>query len=482
MSTAVGFDLIAVSKPRVQQIENTCRPMLSQVLIMLADILVQGVMFWWLVRVYPHNGHFAASVNYLQCLPILLVLSLFYWMFNAHPRVSVCQIEEIKNVTIANTFVFLCILVALPIYHASNHSILIAFAAFVFTLPAIPIARCLVRFLGASYDWWGHPVVVLGDGEAACSVLRRLHKRPGIGMRPIAVAGLRPEQRQIAGVPVCSFSQLNGLKLSGVRHAIVAAPELSKSDFQEVLERGSDIFPHVTIIPDPNFFWKTGSQTGDFLGQTGLSVRNNLLLPGSRLAKRLIDLTFCLLIAPILLPGIALTSILIVLDSGRPIFFSQRRFGRNGKTFKIWKFRTMVRNAEQVRREYVGQNPEIEKEWSENQKLRCDPRITRIGKVLRKTSLDELPQFWNIVRGEMSLVGPRPIIHEEIPKYKQVYTLYAKTTPGLTGLWQVSGRNQTTYTERVAHDAFYVRNWSVWLDIFVLAKTIVVVITGYGAY
>ena len=142
----------------------------------------------------------------------------------------------------------------------------------------------------------------------------------------------------------------------------------------------------------------------------------------------------------------------------------------------------MVPDAEQVRQAYVAKSPELRKEWAENQKLKCDPRITRVGRVLRKTSLDELPQFWNIIRGEMSLVGPRPIVSEEVAKYKQVYPLYAKTTPGLTGLWQVSGRNQTTYTERLAFDAYYVRNWSVWMDIYLLARTLAVVVTGYGAY
>jgi lipopolysaccharide/colanic/teichoic acid biosynthesis glycosyltransferase len=126
-------------------------------------------------------------------------------------------------------------------------------------------------------------------------------------------------------------------------------------------------------------------------------------------------------------------------------------------------------------------HPERCKEWTENQKLKEDPRITRVGRVLRKTSLDELPQFWNILKGDMSIVGPRPIIHEEVMKYRDSYSLYVKTTPGLTGIWQVSGRNKTTYEERVACDAFYVRNWSVWLDVCVMAKTVLVILTGDGA-
>ena len=482
MSAAIGFKLTAVSAPRVQRIQNVCRPLLSLAMVILGDFLVLCTVLWAMLEANALYGRHLGSVNLLHFWPILPLLFLFYWMFDVHPGVSVCQVEAIKRITIANTVAFLCIFAGLFVYRAPLHTHLIALAACFAALLAIPVGRYLTRLFGARFAWWGRPVVVLGGGEAAYSVLRKLQRHPEMGMRPIAIASLSPERPQITGITTCSFSQLHKLKLSGVRHAVIVAPELSKVEFKEVLERGGDIFPHLIIIPDLDCFWKTGSQTQDFLGLSGLSVRNNLLLPGSRMAKRLIDLTFCILVAPILLPIAALISILIFLDSGGPIFFAQKRIGRNGKSFKIWKFRTMIQNAEQVMRAYLAENPELRKEWVENQKLKRDPRITRVGRVLRKTSLDEFPQFWNILRGEMSLVGPRPIVSEEVEKYKQVYPLYAKTTPGLTGLWQVSGRNQTTYAERLAHDAFYVRNWSVWLDIFVLAKTVVVVLTGYGAY
>jgi len=142
----------------------------------------------------------------------------------------------------------------------------------------------------------------------------------------------------------------------------------------------------------------------------------------------------------------------------------------------------MVRNAAKVLDLTLASDPELRKDWMANHKLRNDPRITRVGKILRRSSLDELPQLWNVIKGEMSLVGPRPIVHDEIAKYKEAYTWYAKTTPGVTGLWQVSGRSRTTYPERVAYDTFYVRNWSIWLDIYLLAKTVTVIFSGDGAY
>ncbi|MGA9068878.1 MAG: sugar transferase, partial [Terracidiphilus sp.] len=142
----------------------------------------------------------------------------------------------------------------------------------------------------------------------------------------------------------------------------------------------------------------------------------------------------------------------------------------------------MVKNSSEVLKMYLETNPDLRLEWECDQKLREDPRITHIGKFLRKSSLDELPQLWNVLRGDMSLVGPRPIVDNEISKYDEAYFLYQKVTPGLTGLWQVSGRNKTSYEERVAFDTYYVRNWSVWMDFYLLAKTVGVVLTGDGAY
>jgi lipopolysaccharide/colanic/teichoic acid biosynthesis glycosyltransferase len=142
----------------------------------------------------------------------------------------------------------------------------------------------------------------------------------------------------------------------------------------------------------------------------------------------------------------------------------------------------MVMNGDQVLLQYLAQHPELALEWERNQKLKDDPRVTRIGKFLRRTSLDELPQLWNVLKGEMSLVGPRPIIQEEVARYGDRFSLYTQVYPGLTGLWQVSGRNDTSYDERVRLDTYYVRNWSLWLDIYLLARTAGVVLAGRGAY
>ena len=142
----------------------------------------------------------------------------------------------------------------------------------------------------------------------------------------------------------------------------------------------------------------------------------------------------------------------------------------------------MVNSASEGLEQYFDARPELREEWRKFQKLRDDPRVTPLGKFLRRMSLDELPQIWNIIRGQMSFVGPRPILGEGIPRYGEGFALYKKVTPGLTGLWQVSGRNNLSYEQRVNFDLYYVRNWSIWLDLYILARTVKVVLNGEGAY
>jgi Undecaprenyl-phosphate galactose phosphotransferase WbaP len=217
-------------------------------------------------------------------------------------------------------------------------------------------------------------------------------------------------------------------------------------------------------------------------GVLGLEVQQKLLLPGPRLVKRVMDLGLVVVFALPLFFLVALLGLLIRLDSPGSLFYGHSRLGLAANRFRAWKFRSMMQDADRRLAEYLERHPELREEWEQDQKLKNDPRVTRVGRFLRKTSLDELPQLWNVLRGEMSLVGPRPIVEEEVKRYGPLFNLYTKVRPGLTGLWQVSGRNDTTYAERVAMDAYYVRNWSPWLDLYILARTVWVVLFGKGAY
>ena len=201
----------------------------------------------------------------------------------------------------------------------------------------------------------------------------------------------------------------------------------------------------------------------------------------SELTNRTLDIAFAVILGAVFSPVfVAASTVLLVTDG--PVFFSQTRIGRGGKPFKVYKFRTMVNNAPDVLQKLLDENPELRAEWERDFKLKNDPRITPIGRFLRKTSLDELPQLWNILKGDMSLVGPRPVAPAEIERYGRFAKHYYAQRPGLTGLWQVSGRNDTSYERRAVLDAYYSKNRSLMLNLSIIAKTVRVVLKGSGAY
>ena len=213
-----------------------------------------------------------------------------------------------------------------------------------------------------------------------------------------------------------------------------------------------------------------------------LRVQNNLARKSNRIMKRVFDIVATACGGIFILPFMLIIAIIIYLDSGGPIIYKQKRVGRNGKEFNFYKFRSMVKNADMILEEYLNTHEDEKKEWQKNFKLKNDPRVTKIGKIIRKTSIDELPQLWNVLIGDMSLVGPRPLLPNEVERYSSYIEDYKLVLPGLTGVWQVSGRSDTTFEERVIMDSWYIHNWSVWIDIVYLLKTVLVVVKSKGAY
>jgi Undecaprenyl-phosphate galactose phosphotransferase WbaP len=198
--------------------------------------------------------------------------------------------------------------------------------------------------------------------------------------------------------------------------------------------------------------------------------------------KRGVDVLLILLASPLLLLVIALIAAAVRIGSPGPVFFSHRRIRRHGVFFTMWKFRTMCENSAEVLENHLARDPEARAEWRKTHKLKCDPRVTRVGEFLRRTSLDELPQLWNVLSGSMSLVGPRPIVAAEVEKYGEFFSEYCMVKPGITGLWQVSGRSACSYRERVQLDCHYAHNWSLRLDLKILLKTLPAVFRQHGAY
>jgi Undecaprenyl-phosphate galactose phosphotransferase WbaP len=480
MSTASAAQPTSGYHLAASLVRNGHRPRMSAAIVFVADFLALSLILW----VFLSNSIIDryADLDRWQVLGLLLPLFLLlYWRFDLYPGVSINPVAEIRCVCLANLSALLSISVILAVRHAAMLAQLICLSVVVSASVVIPVTRAATRKIGSQFDWWGHPVVLFGGGTMARSVLRKLLSQPHLGLRPVAVIADQLTDNEIEGIPLFKSEDLNLVVSRNVKYAIVAAPELSQSAFMDVIERGAEVFPNLILIPNTDFIWRDGTQTRDLMGMLGIQVRNNLLDRSSIITKRVIDLVSGTLLMTFMLPLFAIISFLVVLDSGFPVFYFQERLGRGGRSFKLWKFRTMATDSKAILERYLQSEPHLMKEWAENHKLRSDPRVTRVGKLLRKASLDELPQLWNVIKGEMSLVGPRPIVDAEVVKYRESYALYSRITPGLTGLWQVSGRNSTTYAERVAWDTYYVRNWSMWMDIYLLARTVGAVLTGDGA-
>jgi Undecaprenyl-phosphate galactose phosphotransferase WbaP len=255
-------------------------------------------------------------------------------------------------------------------------------------------------------------------------------------------------------------------------------PGRSSDEMLRFIDRYCSSIPHLLIVPNRADI--VSPQVAQSL--LGVRVTQHLLLPFPQAIKRAMDVTLTICGGLLALPLIAAIAVAIRLTSPGPVFYRQRRIGYGGRHFLAWKFRTMVLDAEQQLKAHLASSPELRREWERDHKLRNDPRVTAIGRFLRRTSLDELPQLLNVLAGEMSLVGPRPIVDAEVHKYGDAFGLYLRVRPGLTGLWQVSGRNDTGYEQRVRLDMHYVRNWSPWLDVYLLMRTVLVVAGQRGAY
>lgn len=201
-----------------------------------------------------------------------------------------------------------------------------------------------------------------------------------------------------------------------------------------------------------------------------------------RVVKRCVDVCLVLLMVPVLIPVLLAVSVVVILSSPGPVFYSHRRIRKSGAFFSMWKFRTMAQNSSEMLEQYLAEHPEARLEWNKSHKLKRDPRITKIGLFLRRYSVDELPQLWNVLSGQMSLVGPRPIVAAEVEKYGDSFGYYCRVKPGLTGLWQVSGRSTLSYDERVALDCRYVERWSLTGDCVILLKTFSSVWNQDGAF
>jgi len=453
---------------------------------MAADMLGLMIAVYTSVMIRLVLGGQFEPVLYWNLWPLLAMVVVMYGLARLYPGVGLSPVEELRRLCLTTTLFYFALAAVIFLFReGTTYSRGIFLMAWPLSMAGVWLARISVKRLVSPYAWWGFPVLIMGAGRTGALVIRTLKRQPGLGLKPIAVLDDDPKKQGVLeSVPVVGKLAIAPFvaRDRNVSYAIVAMPGVPREKLLAILERYGHTFPHLLIIPD--LFGLSSLWVGaiDMGGILGLEIRQRLLLYGPRLTKTILDCTLTLLLGIVALPLFVLIMVAVKLDSPGPIFYGHYRLGRRGRPFTAWKFRSMVTNADVVLKQHLVRNHLLREEWERERKLKSDPRITRVGRFLRRTSLDELPQLWNVLRGQMSLVGPRPIVDEEIPYYADKYELYKRVHPGITGLWQVSGRNDVTYAERVNLDAYYVRNWSVWLDIYILLRTIWVVMIGDGAY
>ena len=350
---------------------------------------------------------------------------------------------------------------------------------------------CLFRYLILKFikrrKYFYEQILLIGAGKTSECLLRFWNDDIGYRYEVVGilddhpVSKILPSEYKILG----GFNEAKKIaRRIKIGTVIISAPGLSRDHLQDLIVSLQPYVKNISFVPD-----LIGTPMADvdlrilFSEKIlMLNLRNNLSRWYNRFLKRAFDLFLTITGGILISPFLILLSIIVAIDNRGRVIFAHRRVGRNGKEFFCYKFQTMIPNAQEVLEKYLAENPEARREWNESFKLTNDPRVTKLGDFLRRTSLDELPQLWNVICGDMSLVGPRPIVKEEIPRYKKNIREYYMVLPGITGMWQVSGRSDTTYDERVAMDTWYVRNWSVWIDLMYLLKTFDAVLNRRGAY
>jgi undecaprenyl-phosphate galactose phosphotransferase len=335
---------------------------------------------------------------------------------------------------------------------------------------------------------WQRPVVIVGAGKTAEIIARTFENEPGIGYKIVGlVEDYYDERPLIQKYPhIGTFENLEKAIIdSKVNDVILATPGLEREKLISLMQRVQPYVRNLTIVPDLFGIPVANIEAERFIDDrlVMLKTKNNLELPINKIIKRLFDICVGSIIFVFVLPILFLLAVFIKYDSKGPIFHIARRIGRGQRNFSCYKFRTMHINSNTLLKDYLNQNEEAHKEWAEFAKLRTfDPRVTKVGNWMRKYSLDELPQIINVLQGNMSLVGPRPYLPRERKDMGYYINTICQTVPGITGLWQVSGRNEINFAGRLRLDAWYVRNWSIWQDIILLIKTIKVVFASKGAY
>jgi Undecaprenyl-phosphate galactose phosphotransferase WbaP len=463
----------------------------TSTVFVISDLLAVMLSFAWgffWVRIYCYINPFysinaKSFITYWPYLPVFLIIFKF---FQLYPGISLAPSEELRRFSLSSFLVYGGILISRYINNYNWDSINTAFViSCIFSTVILLIARNITHSFLHAANLNGIPAVIYGSSGTGRLVVKCLLTNKKSGYVPVLILddNLSGEDKYM-DIPIIHDTLIGNeiVKRYNIKMAIVAMPKLSPQELTDIINASVSAFRYNVVIPNYHNITTIWMSVRDFSGILGIDTSNKLKLTWNLTIKRILDLTIVITGGMLILPFLLLTALIIKLSSPGPVLFKQKRIGKDGKEFIFYKFRSMAADAEKQLQEIIVKNTDLKDEWSKTHKLLNDPRITGFGKILRRTSIDEIPQLINIIKGDMSLVGPRPIVEEEIQKYGKDFNRVFSNKPGLTGLWQVSGRSDAEYHDRISFDTYYLQNWSIWLDLWIIYRTFGVVIFGKGAY
>lgn len=430
-----------------------------------------------------NNIPYTTGKFYIPDIYFYLVIPAIYIFFVEHTKVNERFIffwETMQRIFYAVLYSEIFCIIALYVFKSSNYlsrSYILIF--FVMSFLSLYLFRQLLVKTCNRFNILKTPVIFVGNGKATEDIIYFTNHNNCFGIKVASIIEEIEDINQLRKNIISKIEQLN------VKTVIISIPNLEKNKLLDLVDdiqplvRNLMFVPNTIGIPVINLEVKKIYQSNMIL----LGVKNNLAKKTNRRIKRLFDLLVGIVICILILPVLIIIFVAIKLDSEGPAFFNAKRIGKDGKLFKCYKFRSMYQNADELLKQYLEENPEQKLEWNKFQKLKGnDIRVTKVGQFIRKYSLDELPQIFNVLKGDMSLVGPRPYLPREQKLMNSFYNIVITTVPGITGYWQVSGRSDVTFEGRLKMDNWYIRNWSIWIDMILLVKTIKVVFFKNGAY
>ncbi len=468
------------------KLNHIYRKIMAGLVFLLSDILM--ITFSLTISLFVRDYFWHDNIDFNLYFPILpwivLLFPFAYYIRNLYPGYGVDVVEELRNLTYSSTIVFAILAtISFLIKGPWDYSRFVFLFSWILSLILVPIGRSIVRKYFSKKSWWGLPVMVIGAGNAGEKIIKSLKKHEQIGLIPVlAIDDDIDRWGYIDKIPVIGGLDIvpDLAKKLKIDYAILAMPRVPRKKQKEIILKLTPYFKNLTVIPELYGLSSLWVTTRDVGGILGLEVKQRLLKKSSYYKKRIFDIIVASLLIILSLPLVLIISLFNWFDTRGNIFFKQERMGIKDSRFKIIKFRTMHIDAEKRLNEILSQNEELRKEYDIYHKLTNDPRLTRIGKILRKFSLDELPQFWNVIKGEMSLIGPRAYMPWEKSKMLGQHELILNVLPGISGLWQVTDRHSSSFEQRIYTDIYYIRNWSMFLDIYILVRTIAVVLLGKG--